>query len=123
MCQLVPISALLFAFQISPAIVVSSADNGKTLKVKTGQSISVRLPVQRGTGYSWQFPKPQALFTVKEEKDISHKSVRPEAEEMQTFLLSVLKSGEAEVLFQYRRPWEETAAPAKTFRFKVEAKK
>jgi predicted secreted protein len=102
---------------------VSASDNGRTLRLKTGDSIMVQLPIQRGTGYAWQPAEATAnsLFSIEAQPDTSDTPGRPGAKETQQFRLRVKQSGEADLTFQYRRPWDAKAPPAKTFTVRVEA--
>jgi predicted secreted protein len=104
---------------------VSASDNGKTIKMQAGESVMLRLPVQLGTGYSWQPPKPgkQDLFLVEPEKSTSQAIAEPGSKEIQVFRLIFTQTGQADVVFQYRRAWDEKTSPAKTFRIKVEVEK
>jgi predicted secreted protein len=109
----------------TPSSTLSPSDNGKTIRIKTGESILIELPVQLGTGYAWQPPKQeqQALFVVKQEKAPSKAPPSPGSGETQAFRLLSTQPGETEVVFQYRRSWDENSTPLKTFRIKVEAHK
>ncbi len=114
-----------FADDSSTTIILSTCDSGKTVKIKAGQSVLVQLPVQRGTGYSWQPPKSRqhSLFVVEQEKGSFETPARPGSKETQAFRLSFKQAGKAEVVFQYRRPWDQNSPPANTFRVKIEAQK
>jgi predicted secreted protein len=106
------------------AVTLSSTDNGRTITIKANQSVLIHLPVQRGTGYSWQQPKieSEAPFAIEQEKDISPASAEPGSTELQVFRLSFKRPGEAEVVFQYRRPWDQKSPSAKTFQLKIQTK-
>jgi predicted secreted protein len=104
---------------------ISIGDNGKTFKVKAGQSVIVQLPVQRGTGYSWRPTKDEQplLLELKEQGDVSKSSSKPGSEEMQEFSFSSKIAVTTELVFEYRRPWDQNSSPAKFFRVKIESQK
>lgn len=106
-----------------PTETVSTADNGKTIAIRPGQSILIKLPAQFGTGYSWQLvnPKNKDLVIVERPPSESESPHEPGSTQTQVFRLSFTGSGEADVVLHYRRPWETSAVPLKTFRIKVES--
>lgn len=99
-------------------------DNGKTLKVKVGDVIRVKLKSNRTTGYSW------ALTGKTDAKILKSGEVEYKVDEHPAGMVGVggndfcaftaLAPGKTEIALGYARPWEKDKEPAQAFRLTVE---
>jgi predicted secreted protein len=105
-----------------PVLTLSQQDDGKTIETKVGQSILLQLPVQSGTGYGW-YRRSEDHLTVTPENDTVADNPKPGAKKIQIFRIEATQPGDVELLFEYRRGWEQHLPPAATFRIRVSAKK
>ena len=109
--------------QKSPAsvVTVSDQDNGKDIDLPQGATLLVKLTSNPSTGYSWAVkgdPSPLKLekTSTKKGKQSGQKVGAPGVQELR-FVAS--SAGMASLTLEYRRPWEYTASPAKTFSVRV----
>lgn len=101
-----------------PPRVCTLADNGHTYSLKRGQALTVQLPSNPTTGYSWQFvgPKPSQLHLA----DSSYRAT-PAARGLvgsggtQNWKFTAKQPGKAVVQLAYHRPWEKLAAADKRY--------
>ena len=99
-------------------------DNGKTLKVKVGDVIRVKLKSNRTTGYSW------ALTGKTDAKVLKSGEVEYKVDEHPAGMVGVggndfctftaLAPGKTEIALGYARPWEKGKEPAQAFKLTVE---
>ena len=99
-------------------------DNGKTLKVKVGDVIQIKLKSNRTTGYSW------ALTGKTDAKVLKSGEVEYKVDEHPTGMVGVggndfclftaLAPGKTEIALGYARPWEKDKEPAQAFKLIVE---
>ena len=99
-------------------------DNGKTLKVKVGDVIQVKLKSNRTTGYSW------ALTGKNDAKVLKSGEVEYKVDEHPAGMVGVggndfctftaLAPGKTEISLGYARPWEKDKEPAQAFKLTVE---
>lgn len=109
----------------APPIVVSVAgeSQGKdSTALRVGQDLQVRLRSQAGTGYSWDLAGGDggavAFRNRTNERDGDTESA-PGAAVWETFNFRARSPGQAVLKFAYRRPWEKSAAPARSFELSV----
>ena len=99
-------------------------DNGKTLKVKVGDVIRVKLKSNRTTGYSWALTGKTDAKVLKsgevEYKVDKHPAgmVGVGGSDFCTF--TALAPGKTEIALGYARPWEKDKEPAQAFKLTVE---
>ena len=99
-------------------------DNGKTLKVKVGDVIRVKLKSNRTTGYSW------ALTGKTDAKVLKPGEVEYKVDEHPAGMVGVggndfctftaLAPGKTDISLGYARPWEKDKEPAQAFKLTVE---
>ena len=99
-------------------------DNGKTIKVKVGDVIRVKLKSNRTTGYSW------ALTGKTDAKVLKSGEVEYKVDEHPAGMVGVggndfctftaLAPGKTEIALGYARPWEKDKEPAQAFKLTVE---
>ena len=99
-------------------------DNGKTLKVKVGDVIRVKLKSNRTTGYSWALTGKTDANVLKsgevEYKVDEHPAgmVGVGGNDFCTF--TALAPGKTDISLGYARPWEKDKEPAQAFKLTVE---
>jgi predicted secreted protein/membrane-bound inhibitor of C-type lysozyme len=96
---------------------LTDADAGKAVQLKVGQKVQFSLPVQSGTGYSWQ----ASLKSPDLDLEFGKESAVPQPGGPATQLITAKAShsGFLVLEFQYARPWEKGTTPAKTVRFPI----
>jgi len=104
-------------------IAITGADNGKTLTAKVGELITVSLKGNPTTGYSWTEPQIAGDFVQAagkvEYKTDKHPNGMVGVGGMFTVKLKAVKSGQAVVTMEYRRPWEKDQPAAQTFKVTI----
>jgi len=120
---LVPLFAAAVLLAARPArasaIFISADDNGHEFTFVRGDAVEISLPASSGTGYTWQV-EPVAGGSVKQmgEPEFRRESVMPGASGLQVFHFAVGASGSGTLELRYRRPWEKSTPPARTFKIK-----
>lgn len=103
---LLSVSAPAAAQQDRAAMQLSSADNGRAVQMAPGQTVSIKLPAQPGTGYSWTVVQSQALTLIQNE--FTGESV-PGGRQLQVLTFRADAPGANSLVLAYRRPWERGA--------------
>jgi len=92
-----------------------------TVRVSSGETFKLILDANPTTGYKWQLAKPLDEYYVRlknsDYKPPDKQYVGAPGKEIWTFKARV--KGKTKILFQYIRPWEKNAPPARTRTFKV----
>jgi inhibitor of cysteine peptidase len=101
-----------------PEVVVTKANAGDTVHVKTGDAVVVRLPENPTTGYRWQFDAVVGL-TVSGES-YSPGSSAPGAAGERTLRLVAAAPGIYLFTAVMRRPWETDIPPQDMFSISIE---
>lgn len=96
---------------------LTAADNGTTLSLRVGESLSVALSGNASTGYSWSLKHSGAPVLVQSGTAAAEASATGlvGAPEVTTWNFTAQQAGDAALQFEYRRPWEKDAAPAQAF--------
>jgi inhibitor of cysteine peptidase len=113
------VNTLTAAEPATPALVktLTETDNGASVALTSKSRLTVRLPTQAGTGYSWTPKSASSLLRlVKSYVEISAHGL-PGGTETQVFVFTPVASGTDELEIDYLRPWEHGGAPAQVFRF------
>ncbi len=96
---------------------LTESDAGKALQLKVGETVGFSLPVQTGTGYSWQASGESPDLELEFGK---HSAVsQPGSPATRPVTAKAKQPGFFVLEFQYARPWEKGTAPAKTLRFPI----
>ena len=99
-------------------------DNGKTLKVKVGDVIQIKLKSNRTTGYSWALTGKTDAKVLKsgevEYKVDEHPAGMVGVGGNDFCLFTALAPGKTEIALGYARPWEKDKEPAQAFKLTVE---
>ena len=107
-----------------PGVVsLGESDDGSRQYVLQGETISVRLPANVTTGYSWAVAQsaPGVLQAGVEPKIEKPARSKPGKGGFQTFEFPVVGAGQGWLQLVYRRPWEKDVAPAKSWSIFVAA--
>ncbi len=111
----------------SGSVTVTDADADKTFELAPGATLGVVLPASPTSGFDWEVTKaPAALGAVQKGFTEGGGGLGASGNRRLTWTLATGKSlpaGESSIELAYRRSFEEGKPPAKTFRFKVRAKR
>lgn len=92
----------------------------QALSVARGQTITVSLPSNPTTGYSWQLSSKNTRNTIVGITELEYTPDQPQlagSGGTQSWSITGKKRGTAHIKFEYRRPWEKGVAPAKIARY------
>ena len=90
--------------------------SGKQVEMSVGDSLTITLPSDTGTGYSWSsWVSDEIILQLSEDKYIGQ--VGTGGKEIWTF--KALTEGTCTIEMEYRPPQEEDATPAQTFNLTV----
>lgn len=98
---------------------VDEGSNGREVALETGQMLKITLHENASTGFRWIVQvKPEIL---RESSDQSPETPKgpPGRGGVRIFSFEALRPGSGELELEYRRIWEETAAPARTYKLLV----
>lgn len=104
-----------------PDITLIDADKGKTIQLKAGQRLLVRLGANPTTGYEWSAAKLDEKVLAPDgetEFDV------PETElagspTIQTLFFKAKSAGKIKLELQYTRPWEKDKEPLSIYRVNI----
>lgn len=111
--------------QPAPAgdVVAGESDDGKTLDLASGKSISLTLPSNASTGYSWSVASTDRTFGYPKEEAGAPAGGPVGSGGTQKFTWRtdgpLPMTGTHTVELHYKRSWETAAPPAKTFKLVV----
>jgi len=83
--------------------VFTEKDAGKTLKVSVGDTVVVKLPAIPGNGYVWHLASADGVAKTKQTRFELLEKGQPGARAAQVFQLVIVKAGQHELPFSYRR--------------------
>ena len=94
------------------------ADPGDTIRVEAGESFAIELAGNPTTGYMWQ-PDVDSrhLELLEQEFEPGREGVGAGGKEILRF--RALATGDTEITFTYRRPWDKESRDAKCFRVAI----
>ena len=108
--------ALLALHPVSPVFTLPSV----VVQVKTGDDFFIALPANATTGYTWKAHVADGKVVASEGDAYQNPaSSHPGAGGQQLFVFHANGSGTTPIAFDYIRPWEKNAAPAKSVSFTV----
>jgi len=98
-------------------------DNGSSVSLGKGEKLEIKLESNMTTGYSWKLSKNTgtsvAAFVSSEYKESAKNKEIAGAGGIETFIFEAKEVGQAEIILEYVRPWEENIEPEKVFELKV----
>ncbi len=99
-------------------IVLTAADNGRTIEILRGAEVLVSLESNRTTGYAWtqSCPLSGPLASAGEPIYVAAAASTGAVGVggIETWRFRAANSGEQRLTFEYRRPFENEMAPART---------
>ena len=104
-------------------MVVDESMNGQTIKVKVGDTISLKIAGNITTGFSWQVAELDANY-LQQLGDPEYKtdSALTGAGGMYTFKFKALSAGTTTLTLNYLRTWETNIPPEKIYTLTIEVK-
>jgi inhibitor of cysteine peptidase len=107
-----------------PPVVVTDAQAGTTLELAKRQRLTIRLPANPSTGYSWEETAPPQAAVLKAGRPAEFESA-PNPTRMvgvggtTVFHYTATGPGQTQLRFEYRRPWEKGVPPVQTVQYTV----
>ena len=100
---------------------VTTADAGHTIELSKGEELQVVLDANRSTGFGWTFvnSSPSIVVPVGDPEYKQAASGLMGAGGTEIWRLRATDTGRQAVRFEYRRPWEPDAPPARVVTFKI----
>lgn len=97
-------------------ITLTNADNGKTLTLKTGQTITLRLAENPTTGYRWSIPvlNAQVLQLTDDRFDPSSSGAIGGGGQ-RTLTFQAQQPGQMSLSLKNRREWEDESSAIESF--------
>ncbi len=94
-------------------------DNGSEVTLAVGEAVELSLPENRTTGFRWEL-KAQAGPVCALVKDEFEPAIGPPGQGgVHRWQFQAIRAGSGEIQLQYRRHWEQNAAPARNYRVSV----
>ena len=105
------------------ALLLEEPDDGSSVYVTQGDTMSVKLPSNPTTGYKWSIAvnAPSVLQPAGDPRFEAPLTPRPGSGGFQTFDFRVVGGGAAALQLVYRRPFENDTPPARTWNVFVAA--
>lgn len=102
----------------SDRLVLTDKDNGRSINLRLGEVLTLRLEASPGTGYGWQVVQDDPALLAPLGKPVMEplESGKLGAAEYQVFRFKAKAAGKGVLQLHYQRQWEKQKAPAKTFR-------
>ena len=104
------------------AVTLAEGDSGKVIDVGPGERVIVRLASNRTTGYSWALltSGSDALIRLASEyTQVVDPEGKPGAPGVESWYFQAKGSGQQELRFEYRRPWERNVPAAKSTNYTI----
>lgn len=93
--------------------------NGQTIDLAVDDEFTVRLPENPTTGHRWELRSRAAAVCRVESDKYEAPQAAHGAGGDHVWGFRAMRSGAAELLFVYRRPWDKPADPQKTFALRI----
>ncbi len=118
-----PTAAPATAVPAAEPIKISEQDAGKTIALKTGDTLLIELDGNITTGFNW-IPAPQdpVLLDQVGETEVTPESDLPGAPGKIVMRFNAVAQGQTLLHLDYKRSWETDVAPDKTFEVSVVVK-
>ncbi|MBN1877719.1 MAG: PKD domain-containing protein [Anaerolineae bacterium] len=94
---------------------LTAMDAGREVNAQVGQIVALTLPANPSTGFSWSFVAPDETRLTPVDRHFQPESDRIGAPGTETIRLRVKGEGRVKISLEYRRPWQQEQAPARTF--------
>src|SRR5262249_46304397 len=98
-------------------VTLTGGQNGASAEISKNQKLHILLPVQGGTGFSWQLTRtPSApLRLLSSTMRPAGPGNVPGGPAIELFVFEPTGAGAGDIELGYRRPWEKDVASARTF--------
>ncbi len=114
--------ALALSITIAPPaqdrnVTLTESQNGGSAELAEDQKLEIRLPVQGGTGFSWELMRPPRapVRLLSSNAQPAGPGNLPGGPATQLFVFEPTGAGSGDIELGYRRPWEKDTQPARTF--------
>jgi len=100
---------------------VAGVRDGETV-LRPGQTLTIALPGNAGTGYAWRLEGFDATVLTRGEPFgavVATAANRPGGPAETRWAFTAAKRGQTTLIFAYARPWEAGSRPAETARYSV----
>ena len=118
------LGAPLRGWSQSDSILVTAADEGRTIEIGRGQELKVALDANRTTGFSWLLDSvPSAALVQLGEPTYVPNAGAPRyagAGGVETWRFRAVDTGTQQLRFFYRRPFEKEVPPARIVTLRVQ---
>jgi inhibitor of cysteine peptidase len=124
---ILPMIILLLASACKPAtpdpINLTAADAGKTIELKSGDTLLVTLEGNLTTGYNWVMsPQDPAVLQQVGEPEVKADSDKLGSPGLITLKFKAATTGQTNLRLEYKRPWEKGVTPEITYEVNVVVK-
>ena len=105
------------------AVLITPESAGRTIELRSGQELLVRLPSNPGPGYRWALAAAPADVLKLEglpsfERNPSASNT-PSAPGFEIWRFTLARKGQQVLTFDYRLPWDGDAPPARQLSFTI----
>jgi predicted secreted protein len=104
-------------------IQVDESFDGREVVLHSNEMLEVRLSENAATGYRWGMPpdlNANWATTLRETGDtLESPGPTPGKPGTRVLRFEAIQPGKAELVLEYRRSWEDSAKPARSFRLRV----
>ena len=95
--------------------VITEVDNGKTIILKSGEALEIRLNENASTGFTWlEEITPNDVLTL-EKEDFIQNNLTPGGNTVHQWVYKGKKTGQKRIKFVYQRPWVKDQPAEKEF--------
>ena len=102
-------------------VVIEEGSAARHVALTPGEILEIRLAENATTGYQWTWHAPEILRQKETEEAGSDAKGPPGRGRTRRIQFEAVAPGRAELLMEYRRPWEKAdVAPARVLRLDVE---
>ena len=94
---------------------IDESFDGREVTLQPDQMLEIRLPENRTTGYRWTLTSTNDSTYAVVSDSYEGSATPPGKPGTRILRLKATQAGRGRVELVYRRPWEQTAPPARTF--------
>ena len=98
---------------------ITEDDNGHALTLAVGDEVELSLAGNPSTGYQWELKAKGGPVCELVKDDFEAPTGAPGSGGVHRWQFRAVKPGSGKIALQYRRSWEEKAAPARKYQVSV----
>src|SRR5215831_2640630 len=99
---------------------LTESDAGRVTQVASGQTLAIHLIANHTTGYRWVLASsPKGVLTQDGEPSYTQSSGAAGGGGTEGWSFSAKGSGQQELRFEYRRPWERDTKPERVLTYTI----